>query len=390
MKSDRLERTTIILYIITGLSTGGAERMLYNLLSKIDRKRFSPVVISLIDRGTWGDRIEALGIPVHTIGMQAGVPTLKAMWQLVLLVRQLKPNSIQGWMYHGNLAALLASFFCFRKTFVFWSIHHSISSLQSEKSLTIEIIKFGAYLSRLTTKVAFVSQASKLQHEKLGYSRQNSCVIPNGFDTSLFVPSPEAKLSVRKELGIAETATLIGLIGRYHPMKDHANFIRSAALLVKKYPDVRFLLVGTEVDRNNQALVQLIQAENLSDNVHLLGERNDIPRLTAALDILSLSSAYGEAFPLVVGEAMSCGVPCVVTDVGDSAWVVGNTGRVVPPKNPEALANAWQELIELSLTEKEALSKAARNRIVELFSLDSVVSQYEAMYENVSTKKVKI
>lgn len=377
----------LILYIITGLSTGGAERMLYNLLSKIDRTRFSPVVVSLIDRGTWGNRIEALGIPLYTIGMETGIPTLKAMQQLVLLVRQLKPNLIQGWMYHGNLAGLFASLFCSSKTSVLWSIHHSISSLKSEKSMTRKIIKIGAYLSRLTAKVAFVSQASKLQHEELGYCQKNSFVIPNGFDTSLFVPSSEAKLTVREELGIPQISTLIGLIGRYHPMKDHPNFIRAAALLLKKYPDVHFLLVGTEVNQKNQDLLQFIEQNKLYNNIHLLGERNDIPHLTAALDILSLSSAYGEAFPLVVGEAMSCGLPCVVTDVGDSAWVVGNTGRVVPPRSPEALANAWQELIELSLEDKEALGKAARTRIMELFSLDSVVVQYEAMYESVSTKK---
>ncbi|PZV19587.1 MAG: glycoside hydrolase [Pseudanabaena sp.] len=382
------EKKYVILHVITGLSTGGAETMLYRLLAQTNRVRFEPVVISLIDKGNMlGDRIEALDIPVYTIGMRAGVPTFKAFQELARLVRQIKPQLIQGWMYHGNLAASLASWFYFSKKFVFWSIHHSINSLKSEKSSTIKIIKLGAYLSRLTAKIAFVSQASKTQHELLGYDQSRCLVIPNGFDTSIFSPSYEARLSVREELKIAPTSILIGLVCRYHPMKDHANFIQAAGLLLEKQPDVHFLLAGTGVSQTNQDLLDIIENGNISNNIHLLGERRDTPRLIASLDIMSLSSAYGEAFPLVVGEAMSCGVPCVVTDVGDSAWVVSDTGRVVPPKDSAALAKAWKDLIGLGLDRRILLGTDARNRILDLFSLESVVRQYEAMYESVLDKK---
>lgn len=165
-------------------------------------------------------------------------------------------------------------------------------------------------------------------------------------------------------------------------MKDHANFIQAAALLLKDRSDVHFILAGTEVNSENHSLQQLIQNLEISNHIHLLGERKDISRLTAALDIASSASAYGEAFPMVVGESMSCAVPCVVTDVGDSAWIVGNTGKVVPPRNSEALANAWKELIEMGEEYRQALGKAARARIIECFGLETVVSQYEAVYEN--------
>lgn len=386
-KSSSCQKKVSILYITTGLSTGGAERMLYNLLSRIDRQWFSPAVVSLMDRGTWGTRIESLDIPVYTAGLKPGVAKPVAIWKLVRLVQKLQPDLIQGWMYHGNLVAQLVSVLSLLKIPVFWSIHHSISSLESEKSLTVKIIKLCSYLSRLTDRVVFVSQASKLQHEVLGYNRNNNCVIPNGFDVSLFVPSLEDKFSVKSELGLAQEMIIIGGIGRYHPMKDHANFFQAAALLLKKYSDVHFLLIGTEVDPQNMYLIKLIEELKLGDNVHLLGERTDIPRLTASLDISTVASAYGEAFPLVVGEAMSCGVPCVVTDVGDSAWIVSDTGKVVPPKNPEALARAWQELIELGTDGREALGKAARTRIIECFSLDAIVSQYEELYASVIAQK---
>jgi glycosyltransferase involved in cell wall biosynthesis len=372
----------VILHIITGLSTGGAERMLYSLLSKINRLRFQPIVVSLMDRGSYGDRIEALSIPVYTINMRQGMPpTPDVIWRLARVVHQIKPDLIQGWMYHGNLAAQLAHLFSKKQSTSLWSIHHSISSLKNEKKMTSAIIKWCASLSKLPSKIIFVSKTSKLQHEALGYCSKNNHILPNGFDTSVFTSSVEAKLSVREELSLPEDSLLIGLFGRYHPMKDHANFIQAAALLLKDYSDIRFLLAGTDINQDNQGLYQLIQDLGLCHQIHLLGERNDMPRLTAALDVATSSSAYGEAFPMVIGEAMSSGVPCVVTDVGDSPWIVGNTGRVVPPKQPEALASAWKDLIVLGSDGRHALGQAARSRILQSFSLEKVVAQYENLYE---------
>lgn len=378
----------LILYITTGLYTGGAERMLYNLLTKINQQRFEPVVVSLINRGTWGDHIEKLGIPIYTLGMKQGsLPTPAIILRLHRIIHQIQPDLIQGWMYHGNLAALLAESLASRNIPVIWNIQHSMYSLKYEKQMTQYIIRLGAQLSKKPRSIVFVSQIGKKQHEAIGFYSKNGCVIPNASDNSLFVPSTEAKYSVRTELGLSEDSFLIGKFARFHPMKDHVNFLKAAAILVKKRQNVHFLLAGTQVERDNSELQQLIENLGISQQVHLLGERRDMPRLTAALNILTVASAFGEAFPLVIGEAMSCGVPCVVTDVGDSTWIVSNTGRSVPPKHPQALANAWQELIELSTHEREALGQAARARIMEHFSLQSVVNQYEELYEQALNKQ---
>lgn len=378
-----------IAHIITGLSIGGAEIMLYNLLSRTNLEIFSPVVISLIDRGRLGDRIESLGIPVYTIGMRpGGIPTPASILRLVQTLNQLKPDLTQGWMYHGNFAAWITNILSIRKKPVIWNIHHSINELKHEKKMTQALIKVGAGISHSINRVIFVSRNSKAQHESLGYYSENMCVIPNGFDVSRFKPSNEARLKVRDELGLAPDTFLIGLICRYHPMKDHNNFLQAAALLKKDYPDVHFVLAGRNVDQNNEELQQLIQGFRPS-NIHLLGERTDIPSITAALDIASSSSAYGEAFPMIAGEAMSCCIPCVVTNVGDSARVVGNTGKVVPPRDSEALANAWKELIVMDKEERISLGKAARARVIDHFSLDSVVAQFEDLYQNLLSNKVE-
>ena len=374
-----------LLYVTTGLDSGGAQMMLYNLLSRMDRDRFDPAVISLMGQDALGDRIKALGIPVYTIGMKPGIPTPGAVWRLIRLIHQLKPDLIQGWMYHGNLAAQLASsIFTSHRFPVVWSIHYSIDALASDKKMTVALVKFGAYISKSPKQVLFVSQVSKSQHEALGYARENSHVIPNGFDTSRFLPSSvDDRTVLRSELGLPEDCLLIGLAGRYHPMKDHANFVRAAALLLETNPQVRFLMMGQAVTQDNPTLSNLLQELGIHDRVLLLGERQDMPRLLASLDVFTSASAYGEAFPMVVGEAMACEVPCVVTDVGDSSWMVGNTGRVVPPRSPQVLAEAWNELIALGKESRNCLGKAARSRIITEFSLNSIVAQYESLYEQI-------
>jgi glycosyltransferase involved in cell wall biosynthesis len=370
----------VVAFIITGLGTGGAEVMLYKLLTKIDRQRFQPVVISLMDRGNFATPLEKLGIAVYSLEMKRGVPTPAILGQLMKIVNQVKPDVIQGWMYHGNLAAYFVSVFSSNNIPILWSIHHSIKSLELEKRMTILIIKICAYLSRFINKVIFVSQKSKVQHEAIHYSYNNSCVIPNGFDVLSFQPSSKVRLDFRKELNLPENSTLIGLICRFHPMKDHVNFLEAAALLSQKYPDTQFVLAGTNVDQKNHFLCDKINLLGLEDKIHLLGERQDIPHIIPALDIMTMSSAYGEAFPLVIGESMSCGIPCVVTDIGDASWIVGDTGKVVPPKNPEALADAWQELILMGREAREKLGIAARSRVIDSFSLDSIVAEYEHLY----------
>ena len=241
----------------------------------------------------------------------------------------------------------------------------------------------GSWSSKYISKVAFVSEKSQAQHLKIGYYKDNSCIIPNGFDTTQFQPSTEIRQQFRQKSNIPDTTFLIGSIARYAPMKDHANFLRAAHVLLAELPETKFVLLGNQVNYKNETLTSLIDELEIGDNVDLLGERGDVAQITPALDVLTSSSAYGEAFPLVIGEAMSCGVPCVVTDIGDSGMIVGDTGKVVPPKNHTALAKAWQEMITLDRSTRAALGASARNKIVENFSLFSIVDQYEHLYQEV-------
>ena len=373
-----------VIYVINDLSIGGAEMALYKLLCRTNRQRFDPIVISLIDRGALRERIEALGISVHTPRMKPGRPNPLALLRLIRLFKRHRPDLIFGDMYHSCLAVQLAKIVLWQGPPVIWSIHDSISSLATEKNLTAAVIRLCRALSRLPAKIIFVSSASQTRHGQFGYYTDNSCVIPNGIDIEVFVPSWDARASVRSELGLKEDAFLIGLTGRYHPIKDHDNFLKAAALISKAHPETHFLLTGRGVNWQNKALTDSIRELGLADRTHLLGERHDSARLAAAVDICSLSS-YAESCPIVIGEAMACSVPCVVTDVGDALWMVGETGIVVPPRDAKALAAAWKRMIDMGPEARKTLGERGRARVIENFPLQAITSRYEDLYETVLT-----
>jgi glycosyltransferase involved in cell wall biosynthesis len=369
-----------ILYIATGLDTGGAEIMLYNLITTLDREKYIPVVISLIHAGDIAKRLNAKDIKVHSLEAQPGkLPSVPALMKLIQLVHNIKPAIIHGWMYHGNFAALFARFFSGKTIPLVWTIHHSVESLNNEKAGTSKIIKLGAKFSRSPSAITYVSSISKKQHELLGYSNQKSLVIPNGVDVDLFVPSLEHYFSVRQELQLPQGSFLIGLIARFHPMKDHENFLKAAALISAQFNNIYFILAGTSVDNDNAFLKGLIWELHLK-NIFLLGKRDDTDRLMAALDILTISSSHGEAFPMVLLEAMSCGVLCVSASVGDAQDIIGETGKIVPVRDPASLANACKELITSNEHQRKKLGKIAREKVITDYSLKSVVKKYEELY----------
>jgi glycosyltransferase involved in cell wall biosynthesis len=372
-----------VTHVIAGLSMGGAQTMLYKLLSRLDRAAFESEVVSLADVGPLDEKIRALGVPVKVLGMRPGVPNPLALFRLARWWRQDPPDVVQTWMYHadliGGLAANLAGGIP-----VAWNIRHSDVDVDSNKRSTAWTITACARLSHwLPTRIICCAELSRRIHTQLGYAAEKILVIPNGFDLEVFRPDATARLSVRQDLGIPEKALVIGLVGRFHPLKDHRNFIESAARLHASLPEVHFLLCGDDVTTENPELAEWIQAGGIGDRCHLLGPREDVPRLNAALDIACCSS-YSEGFPNAVGEAMACGVPCAVTDVGDSALIVGDTGSVVPPKNPDALANAWRELIEIGPDGRGLLGAAARRRIDQCFSLRAIAARYEDLYAQIA------
>jgi len=371
-----------ICHIITGLQGGGAEKMLFRLLCNTLDGPFAYSVISLTDTGPVGQQIRDIGIPVNSLRMPRGFPDPRGIFKLYFLLKRSRPNLVQTWMYHadliGGITAKIAG-----KLPVVWNIRHSDLARDKIKRNTILTAKACAKLSsKLPNRIICCAENAKKAHIELGYDPDKIIVIPNGFDLDRFVPNIRMRYAIRKKLGLSSEVRLIGMIARFHRDKDHKNFIDAAASLHVVDPAAHFLLCGNNVEWTNPELANQIRKKNLHKNFHLIGEREDIHKIMASLDIATLSSS-SEAFPNVVGEAMACGIPCVVTDVGDSAYIVGDTGIVVPPRNPQALAQAWKDILALSLEERLEIGRRARNRIKDMFDLRSTAQNYQALWMSI-------
>jgi len=364
-----------ITHIITDLDTGGAEIMLYKLLSSLHDEVLNSTVISLMGRGKITERIEALGVKVETLDLVQGErPSWQTIKKLRQFMRAFNPDIVQGWMYHGDIAATVAVFLfdpMRRKVKLFWNVRQTLYDINSEKIQTRWLIVLGRWLSFFAHSVIYNSNLSAEQHCNVGYSVKKTKIIPNGFDLQKFKPDQHRRQQLREELKVAESVLLVGHISRLHPMKDHATLLRTIDRVVDSLSsigakqEVLFLLIGHGV------------TSELSKNpaIRFLGERSDIPKIMSALDIVVSSSAWGEGFPNVIGEAMASEVPCVVTDVGDSAYIVGKYGRVCSVGDDQCIANSLLQLIE-NKQERETVGRQARKRIKEKYSIDKIKKEY--------------
>jgi len=382
----RREGAIRVLHVISGLKAHGAEMMLYKLLCSMDRTRFDPVVMSLGVADTLRDRIESLGIPVRRLGMSSRRPYHLPLLTMRRIARDIAPDVIQGWMYHGNVFANLMRRLSPGNPAVLWNVRHSVYDIGQEKPLMRQLIRFGARLSSGVDAVIYNSKLSAKQHEAMGYCAAKTRHLPNGFDTSVFMPSDTARSHLRAKLKLAENTMLVGVVGRFHPMKDHANFFKAAGLVKARYQDAQFICIGQGLSVDNPNVHQLVAEEGLEADVHLLGEQDDIATAMAALDVLC-SSSWSESFPNVLGEAMACGVPCVATDVGDCSSMLGGLGEIVPARDASALAKGIVRLLDLGDEARKALGMQARQRVIDHFSLAAIAGQHESLYLEICAKR---
>lgn len=375
MKSSRK-----ILHIITTLSSGGAEGMLYKFLSHTSRKDlFKHSVVSLTSMGTYGMRLRDLGVPVYCLDMLHRNLGFGSIIKLYLLLKKYKPHILHTWLYHSDLIGLIIGRLLGVPR-ILWNVRCSNVDFRYYTKTTRLIFSVLSRLSRFPDAVVINSEAGKLFHIKSGYKPRKWELIPNGFDIERYKPNTEIQACFRKLLGLGESDSIIGMVARYDPMKDYSNFFEAAGRLSSVFEKVYFVIAGKGMNKTNYDVMKMIQQLGLNENTFLLGERDDLPEIIPSFDIGTLTSSFGEGFPNVLGEYMLCGVPSVSTDVGDSANIIGDTGIIVPPNNPEALAKAWLDLLGMTSEQRTELGLKARRRIVDKFSISKVVEKYEKLY----------
>jgi glycosyltransferase involved in cell wall biosynthesis len=371
----------LIVHVIIDLTPGGAELMLKRLIAfHRHSSTFRHHVISLRSKATVGPQIEALGVEVDTLGLHSALSLPAAAATLVRRLQTLRPDIVQCWMYHGDLLGGLAGRAAGVPN-ILWGVRSThIQSGGGTSALTGLIRRACAALSgRLPTRIVYVAHAARAAHERLGYDPAKGLVIPNGYSLPNEAAGEAARARLRESLGLSSDTLLIGTAGRFNQIKDYPSFVAAGIELAARVPSVHFLLAGRGLEQSNVELRDWLKDSQHADRFHLLGEQKDLTTFLPGLDVFCLHSR-SEGFPNVVAEAMACGVPCVVTDVGDAAFLVGSTGRVVSPGDARAIAMALEELIQAPASVRRDLGTRARQRIGECFSIEAVVGRYEELY----------
>jgi len=371
-----------ILHVITGLDRGGAELMLARLVRHHRQAGdYRHRIVSLGALGSVGETLAAEGFSITALNMRGPLHLPGAVRRLSALIRRERPDVVQCWMYHADLVGGLAARLAGCRN-VIWGVRVAdIFPAMGVARSTLLVRRLCAALSRrLPSRIVYVAESARRVHERLGYDGSKSIVIPNGYD----FPTPPAAERFRKhrrrELALSDDGLLIGSAGRFSPQKGYRGLVQAAASLDARRSDARYLLVGREVERSNAELTGWLADHRVSDRFELLGERSDLVEWLAAMDVFVLNSLC-EGFPNVVAEAMSVAVPCIVTDVGDAALLVGDTGIVIQPSDPEGLAAAMGQLAALAPEARRALGERARARVEENFSMPVIVRRFEALYE---------
>lgn len=360
----------LITHLITGLRCGGAERALFTLVTQGLGEWYRSNVISLTGPAYYGPLFDQAGIKVTSLNGRRVLPTIKTLRKQFV---EEPPQIVQGWMYHGNLAALGSTYLTRNNIKLAWNVR---VSLDDPKLLSFgtRLTNFScARLSKFPATIIHNSFNGRITHESLGYSRNQAVVIPNGFDLSRWQYSEARRVRARVLMQVDERACVIGFVGRGVPQKDLPNLISAFLELLRVRQDIILVCIGRDLER-------WLPAQLAEKHVRFLGERSDVEELLPGLDFFCLSS-FAEGFPNVVGEAMASGVPCIVTDVGDARRVVGDTGWVVPARDSKALANKLEEVIALPIAERVRLGKLARKRIEEKYSNRAVVMRYVELYQ---------
>ncbi|RJX31650.1 MAG: glycosyltransferase [Desulfarculus sp.] len=374
-----MSRPHRVLHVITTTMVGGAEIQLVRLIAASDPEQFRHTVVGLGPEGPLAEAMRRAGAEVVNLGLEPTVGAVhKGVERLARILRRMRPDLVQGWMYHANLLGLAAARLAGVGP-VIWGVFCSNMEMDKYGPSTRLLVKACVLASRQPVAIVSNSYVGVEFHVAQGYPRSTMLVIPNGFDTENYRPDPQVRAELRAELDLNQEHLLIGKVARFDPMKDHRSLLKAAAEVIREFPRARFVTLGLGMEPNNPKLRAAVTPP-LAGHFFLEGRRQDVPRWLKALDVHVSSSAFGEGLSNAVGEAMATGVPNVVTRVGDSGRLVGDTGLVVPPRQPMALANSLKAVLSLSTQERRDLGLAARRRIVEKYSLAVMARAFQNLY----------
>ncbi len=370
-----------VVFLTRSLEAGGAEVQLVSLATALPRDQFAVTVLCFYEIGPLLDTLREAGIPVVSLQKSGRWDIPRFFARLVKELRVLRPDVVHTFLGPPNILATLSKFFL-PSMRVVWGVRASNMDL-SQYDFTWRLgFAFERLLSSRADLIVANSSAGRDHVRQNGFADSRLTVVPNGIDTENFDVAPQYRDEIRREWGVADDECLIGIAARLDPMKDHENFLQAAALLAGDTPRVRFVCIGGDGLADRDTLRRLANKLGIGDQVIWAGYRKDMAAVLSALDIHTSASAYGEGFSNAVAESMAAGVPNVVTDVGDSAFIVGTTGDVVPARDPIRLADAWRALLSLDDSQRRPRSAACKARIAGNFSRARMVERMAQLYRD--------
>jgi glycosyltransferase involved in cell wall biosynthesis len=361
-----------ILFLARSLEIGGAERQLVALASGLHQKGHSILVVTLYPGGPLELDLRDRGVAVTTLNKAGRWAMFSFLRRLVSLTRREAPDVLHGYLPFPNLLTIVLKRL-FPKIKIVWGVRASNMDFAHYDWFWPLLFRVVCFFSRYADLIIVNSTAGREYHVRQGFPEEKMVIIPNGIDTTCFRPEVGGRILKRAEWGIGNSEKVVGLVARVDPMKDHFTFLRAAAIVAKQMDDVRFVCVGDGPEPYKSKVRQFAADLELDSRVIWTGSCKDMMAVYNGFDLAVSSSAFGEGFPNAVGEAMACGVPCVATDVGDSALIINDARLMVTPGHPEALASVIRSA--LSLTSQES----ARKRIETHFSVARLVDRTEAV-----------
>jgi len=362
-----------LVLLTRALGYGGAERQLVALAAGLHRRGHRILVLTFYAGGPLERDLVAAGVPVEALGKRHRWDLVSPMLRAVRILRRIRPDLLHGYLVDANVLSTLLRRVIPRAHLV-WGVRASALDFAAYPRLAGTLFRVSRRLARRADLIIANSRSGARDHIIAGYPESRVTVIPNGIDTERFRPDSRARERMRRAWGIGGHERVIGLVGRLDPMKGHATFLQAAARFLSMCPGTRFVCVGDGPAVMKARLGAATRECGLADRVLWLLPEPDAAAVYNGLDLLTSASLFGEGFSNVIGEAMACGVRCVVTDVGDSAWVVGETGLVVPPGDPGALAEAWARALSIR---DDPSHPDPRSRVQREFNLDRLIRRTE-------------
>lgn len=370
-----------ILFVITGLNIGGAERALYSCIVGLRAKNKQCKVVSLYGNGYWSDELIKIGVPVYSLGLGTRKNIFRGCFDTLSMLLTEQFDVVQGWMYHGNIVAIVFKILFNHSAVLAWGVRQTFYQKSLEKPLTRVVIFLCAKLSKFTDIIIYNSELSLKQHNKYGFDKKNASYLPNSYDVRSVKRNGKKNQFIRKSLGCQKNELLIGHVARFHPMKGHQTFIDAAKLVLKVSTNTHFILIGRGlISQKNRLLSSISRSQH--SNFHFFDELAEVYEYFQSFDIFCLTSSWGEGFPNVIAEAMLLEVPCVTTDVGDAKKILNDKKYTVPINSPDRLSRAILDLIDAGPAKRKKIGKFNRKIIIERYEQENVTRLLCNRYEN--------